>query len=81
MAAAGPPPTFTSMCPPPPLQVRQQQAPAVSVARKALWFEKFHWFVTSENYLVISGRDAQQNEIIVKVRRGARGGGGRGGRG
>uniref|UniRef100_F6HE04 NFACT RNA-binding domain-containing protein n=1 Tax=Vitis vinifera TaxID=29760 RepID=F6HE04_VITVI len=30
------------------------------------WFEKFNWFISSENYLVISGRDAQQNEMIVK---------------
>uniref|UniRef100_H2YKU7 Ribosome quality control complex subunit NEMF n=1 Tax=Ciona savignyi TaxID=51511 RepID=H2YKU7_CIOSA len=30
------------------------------------WFEKFLWFISSENYLVIGGRDAQQNEIIVK---------------
>jgi len=34
--------------------------------RKVFWFEKFHWFFTSENYLVISGKDAHQNEIIVK---------------
>ena len=34
--------------------------------RKPLWFEKFHWFVTSDNYLVIAGRDAQQNEQLVK---------------
>ena len=34
--------------------------------RKTFWFEKFHWFITSENYLVIAGRDAQQNELIVK---------------
>ena len=34
--------------------------------RKPHWFEKFHWFVTSENYLVVSGRDAQQNELLVK---------------
>lgn len=34
--------------------------------RKPLWFEKFHWVVTSDNYLVIAGRDAQQNEIVVK---------------
>ena len=34
--------------------------------RKSLWFEKFYWFITSENYLVISARDAQQNEIIIK---------------
>jgi len=34
--------------------------------RKVHWFEKFHWFVTSENFLVVAGRDAQQNEAIVK---------------
>ena len=38
----------------------------ISKARKTLWFEKFIWFVSSENYLVIAGRDAQQNELIVK---------------
>jgi predicted ribosome quality control (RQC) complex YloA/Tae2 family protein len=36
------------------------------VARRTLWFEKFNWFITSENYLVLSGRDAQQNEVLVK---------------
>lgn len=36
------------------------------VVRKAAWFERFHWFISSENYLIISGRDAQQNELIVK---------------
>ena len=35
-------------------------------ARQILWFEKFKWFISSENYLVISGRDAQQNELLVK---------------
>lgn len=34
--------------------------------RKVFWFEKFLWFVTSENYLVIGGKDAQQNEALVK---------------
>lgn len=34
--------------------------------RKAHWFEKFAWFMTSENHLVLSGRDAQQNELLVK---------------
>lgn len=34
--------------------------------RKPYWFEKFYWFITSENYLVIAGRDSQQNELIVK---------------
>lgn len=38
----------------------------LQVVRKPAWFERFHWFISSENYLVISGRDAQQNELIVK---------------
>ena len=38
-------------------------------------FEKFHWFISSENFLIISGRDQQQNELIVKrhLRKGGRG--------
>ena len=31
-----------------------------------MWFEKFNWFVSSENYLVIAGRDGQQNETLVR---------------
>lgn len=38
----------------------------INKARKVYWFEKFFWFITSENYLVIGGRDQQQNEMIVK---------------
>jgi len=34
--------------------------------RKQHWFEKFLWFITSDNYLVLGGRDAQQNEMLVK---------------
>ena len=29
--------------------------------RKMMWFEKFYWFVTSDGWLVISGRDSHQN--------------------
>ncbi|CAG9835026.1 unnamed protein product [Diabrotica balteata] len=38
----------------------------INKARKTYWFEKFFWFISSENYLVIGGRDQQQNELIVK---------------
>ena len=38
----------------------------IQKVRKQLWFEKFYWFISSDNYIVISGRDAQQNELIVK---------------
>ncbi|KFD47182.1 hypothetical protein M514_11951 [Trichuris suis] len=34
--------------------------------RKTFWFEKFFWFISSDRLLVIGGRDAQQNELIVK---------------
>jgi len=30
------------------------------------WYEKFHWFYTSEGLLAIGGRDATTNEIIIK---------------
>lgn len=44
----------------------RQKRPVLTEVRKALWFEKFHWFISSENYLVIAGKDAQQNEMLVK---------------
>lgn len=31
-----------------------------------MWFEKFYWFVSTDGWLVISGRDSHQNELIVK---------------
>jgi len=45
--------------------VSQKVQKCLKAARKVHWFEKFAWFVTTEGYLVISGRDALQNEIIV----------------
>ncbi|KAG7169666.1 Nuclear export mediator factor Nemf-like, partial [Homarus americanus] len=39
---------------------------SINKARKVIWFEKFHWFISSENFLVIAGRDSQMNEMIVK---------------
>ena len=34
--------------------------------RNAKWFEKFRWFFTSDGLLVVGGKNAQQNEEIVK---------------
>ncbi|CAJ0750169.1 14311_t:CDS:10 [Entrophospora sp. SA101] len=39
---------------------------SINKIRKPFWFEKFLWFISSENYLVIAGHDAQQNEILVR---------------
>lgn len=34
--------------------------------KKRVWFEKFRWFISSNGFLVIGGRDATTNEIIIK---------------
>jgi len=33
---------------------------------KKEWYEKFHWFFSSEGFLCIGGKDATTNEIIIK---------------
>ena len=33
---------------------------------KQKWFEQFRWFISSDGFLVIGGRDAESNENIVK---------------
>ena len=35
-------------------------------ARKRFWYEKFHWVQSSEGFLIVGGRDATSNEILVK---------------
>jgi len=30
------------------------------------WYEKFRWFISSEGFLCIGGRDATTNEIVIK---------------
>ncbi|KAF4516743.1 hypothetical protein B566_EDAN008433 [Ephemera danica] len=43
-----------------------QTTTSIQKARKVFWFEKFFWFISSENYLVVGGRDQQQNEVVVR---------------
>ncbi|HYD03213.1 MAG TPA: NFACT RNA binding domain-containing protein [Alphaproteobacteria bacterium] len=42
--------------------MRQEREPKV----KKEWFEKFRWIISSDGYLVIGGRDATTNEIVIK---------------
>lgn len=30
------------------------------------WYEKFHWFYSSDNFLVVGGKDATTNDILIK---------------
>lgn len=34
--------------------------------KKREWYEKFRWFVSSDGFLVLGGRDATSNEMLVK---------------
>ncbi|WP_297435746.1 ribosome rescue protein RqcH [Thermococcus sp.] len=45
-----------------------KKAPSVKKIerRKKKWFEKFRWFISSEGFLVLAGKDAGTNEILVK---------------
>ncbi|OHT00563.1 hypothetical protein TRFO_07888 [Tritrichomonas foetus] len=41
-------------------------APTIQERRKTWWFERFHWFITTENYLVLAGRDRTQNDVLFR---------------
>ncbi|OII78153.1 hypothetical protein cand_035800 [Cryptosporidium andersoni] len=34
--------------------------------RQSYWFEKFHWFISSDGFLVIGGNDSSQNELLYR---------------
>lgn len=44
----------------------KQEKPTLQLTRRLMWFEKFLWFISSDGYLVIGGRDASQNELLYK---------------
>ncbi|KAK2075279.1 hypothetical protein P8C59_009419 [Phyllachora maydis] len=44
----------------------KQEKPILQPLRKQMWFEKFLWFVSSDGYLVLGGRDSTQNEMLYK---------------
>lgn len=44
----------------------KQEKQVLRPVRKQLWFEKFIHFVSSDGYLVLGGKDAQQTEILYR---------------
>ncbi|KAK5135741.1 hypothetical protein LTR08_004727 [Meristemomyces frigidus] len=44
----------------------KQEKDVLRPVRKQMWFEKFVYFISSDGYLVLAGRDAQQNEILYR---------------
>lgn len=35
------------------------------------WYEKFRWFISSDGFLIVAGKDAVSNEVLVKKYAGA----------
>ncbi len=44
----------------------EKKQAAVQKRRKQEWYEKFRWFLSSDGFLVVGGRDATTNEILIK---------------
>lgn len=42
------------------------QIPRRRVKKKLKWYEKLRWFLSSQGFLVVGGRDAATNETVVK---------------
>jgi predicted ribosome quality control (RQC) complex YloA/Tae2 family protein len=47
-------------------RAKEREAREKKPKREKKWYEKFRWFISSEGFLVIAGRDATTNEIIIK---------------
>lgn len=44
----------------------KQEKAVLQPIRSQMWFEKFIWFISSDGYLVLGGKDAQQAETLYK---------------
>jgi predicted ribosome quality control (RQC) complex YloA/Tae2 family protein len=42
------------------------QEPSIPIRETEQWYERFRWFHTTDGFLVIGGRDADQNEELVR---------------
>lgn len=47
---------------------KESEVRVAAQKRSKKWFEQFRWFFTSDNLLVVGGRDAKSNEELVKKR-------------
>lgn len=46
---------------------KEEKAKYIEIRReKKEWYEKFRWFITSEGFLVVSGKDAITNDILIR---------------
>jgi predicted ribosome quality control (RQC) complex YloA/Tae2 family protein len=47
-------------------EAKAKKANEIEKKREMKWYEKFRWFISSEGFLVIAGRDATTNDMIIK---------------
>ena len=48
------------------IEMEKITTPQKRIKKELKWYEKLRWFLTSDNTLVIGGRDANSNETVVK---------------
>ena len=48
------------------IEMEKVLVPQKRVKKELKWYEKLRWFLTSDGLLVIGGRDASTNEMVVK---------------
>ncbi|KAJ3386634.1 hypothetical protein HDU84_001382 [Entophlyctis sp. JEL0112] len=48
------------------LKSSQAAVPVIRAIRTPYWFEKFMWFISSENYLILAGRDPVQTDTLLR---------------
>jgi len=51
---------------PPERVVGESRSVSDTRRRRELWFERYRWFVSSEGGIVIAGRDASSNDLLVR---------------
>jgi len=47
------------------IEVKKQEKKNVE-SEKIFWFERYRWFISSDGNIVIGGKDAKTNELVVK---------------
>jgi predicted ribosome quality control (RQC) complex YloA/Tae2 family protein len=47
-------------------EVFEDTTPKIEKRREKRWYEAFRWFISSDDLLVIGGRDATSNEVLIK---------------
>lgn len=46
--------------------VKESSLKKIEKKTPARWYENYRWFISTDNYLVVSGKDASQNEILIR---------------